>query len=202
MTECRAARIRHGKLAAMNLRRGVTLLGLISLPAFTWILTRGPATVPSPVATLLPRSWKSVQSETRGGTVFEGRIGRSPDASAVYLPAQAERGARLPLVVLVPDRALGAVRTALRLSVVEIADRLSWNGSAPPFVLVIPGSTVTIRDAIRFADDTLPVLPTAHTRVRGAFWRSMLADAVMYAFGSGTYFSAGPTGGSGRSPIG
>ena len=149
----------------MNLRRGVALLGLISLPAFTWILTRGPATVQSPVATLLPRSWKSVQSGTRGGTLFEGRIGRSPDASVVYLPAQAERGARLPLVVLVPDRAFGAVRSALRLSVVKISDRLSSDGSAPPFVLVIPGSTVTIRDAIRFADDTLPVLPTAHTRV-------------------------------------
>ena len=149
----------------MNLRRGVALLALISLPAFSWILTRGPATVRSPVATLLPRSWKNLQSNTRGGTLFEGRIGRSPDASVVYLPAQAERGARLPLVVLVPDRAFGAVRSALRLSVVKISDRLSSDGSAPPFVLVIPGSTVTIRDAIRFADDTLPVLPTAHTRV-------------------------------------
>ena len=142
------------------------LLVLILLAS--WALTGVPAATSGPAGSVsVPRSWHISARGPRGGVLYRVQIARSREASAVYVPGQAAAGRRLPLVVMMPDSRLSAPILARRLGVVGLADQLSWDGTVPPFVLVMPARGSRVRDAIAFADAHLPVDLSADTRVIG-----------------------------------
>ena len=147
-------------------RAAATLLGLTLLAS--WALAGVPAATSGLAGGVsLARSWHVAARGPRGGVVYRVQIGRSREASAIYVPAQAAAGRRLPLVVMMPDSRLAAPILARRLGVVGLADQLSWDATVPSFVLVIPARGSAVRDVIAFADAHLPVDPSAKTRVVG-----------------------------------
>jgi enterochelin esterase-like enzyme len=134
----------------------------------------------------LPPSFVRIRSGPDGGTIWLGRIPNAevpPDRrlSAVYLPPQASREARYPLVIVLHGLpgSPSSIYDSLRFA--SVADRLIGEGAVAPFVAVIPygGSRVdpataewagawedyVVRDVLPWADAHLPVRLDAAGRV-------------------------------------
>lgn len=152
----------------MRVRQGAAIALLFPLLATGWALaSHSPrTTTPSPTFAV-PASWPIVDHGTRGGVVYEVPIGGSRERSAVYLPAPAGHGRRLRLVILIPDSGFTASRLSRGLAIARVADQLTWDGSAPPFVLLVPARGTSVHAAIAFANAHLPVLHGAAARVLG-----------------------------------
>ena len=107
-------------------------------------------------------------------------IGASLERSAVYVPVQAAGGRRLRLVILLPDSGFSPGLLARRLSLARVADQLTWDGSAPPFVLLVPAHGTSPNAAISFANSHLPVMRGGAARVLGG-----VGDAATAALSEG-----------------
>jgi enterochelin esterase-like enzyme len=145
-------------------------------------------------SSVLPRAWVQILSGPHGGTVWQGLIPNSvlPGArrdSLVYLPPNASRSHRYPIVYLLhglrgsPYSFVGGLRLA------AIADNLITGGRVPPFIAVMPpaGRTIAFDGEWTGAWEhyvTGDVVPWAHRHLPV---RTTAAAASLAGFSAGGY---------------
>lgn len=155
------------------------VLGLVALAAVLGTATVEAGARAPTVGDLLPPSFTMIKPGSAGGAVWEGVIPGMARASAIYLPPNAVRAARYPVVYLLHGMPGSPVEYYQALHLAKVADGLITSGAVTPFIAVMPVAGPTwryngewagpwesslLRQVLPWVESTLPVRTDAAGR--------------------------------------
>jgi enterochelin esterase-like enzyme len=160
---------------ALRARR---LCALAAIAAASLTVTVAPS---SASALAAPPGWVLVGTGARQGTVWQGVVPRVGPA-ALYLPPPGASG-RYPIVYVDGERPAAALATGIGLP--DVADRLIWDGTTPPFATLVVDAppSVIVGKVQPWASRALPLARRATLIGIGAA-RSRALRAALGAHGS------------------